>query len=51
MVNKIGSIEVDKYVDLAVLEKNPFDVAPRDVAEVKALVTMMNGRFTHRSGL
>ena len=31
MEDKIGSLEVGKYADLVVLEKNPFDVDPLDV--------------------
>jgi predicted amidohydrolase YtcJ len=32
-------------------KKNVFDVAPRDIADVKAQATMMDGKFTHRDGL
>jgi predicted amidohydrolase YtcJ len=51
MEDKIGTLEVGKYADIVVLEKNLFDVGPRDVAHVKVLAAMMDGRFTHRSGL
>ena len=51
MENKIGSIEVGKYADLVILEKNLFDVEPRDIADVKVLATMMDGKFTHRDGI
>ena len=49
MEDKIGSIEVGKYADLVILEKNLFDVKPRDIADVKVLATMMDGKFTYRS--
>ena len=47
MEDKIGSIEVGKYADLVILEQDLFDVAPRNIADVKVVATMMNGRFTH----
>lgn len=46
MEKKIGSLEVGKYADLVVLEKDPHDVAPRDIADIKVLKTMMDGKFT-----
>ena len=51
MEDKVGSLEVGKLADLVVLEKNLFDVEPRDISEVKVLATMMDGKFTHRDGL
>ena len=51
MEDKIGSLEVGKYADIVILEKNLFDVAPRDIADVKVLATMMDGVFTHRDGI
>ncbi|MGI9329301.1 MAG: amidohydrolase family protein, partial [Gammaproteobacteria bacterium] len=51
MEDKIGSLEVGKYADIVVIEKNLFDVAPRDIADVKVQATMMDGRFTHRDGI
>lgn len=44
---KIGSLEVGKYADLVVLDKNPFDVDPIQISSIDTLMTMMNGRFTH----
>ena len=51
MEDKIGSLEVGKYADLVILEQNLFDVALRDIADVRVLATMMDGRFTHRDGM
>ena len=51
MEDKIGSIEVGKYADLVVLERNLFEIEPNEIAETRVLATMMNGRFTHREGL
>ena len=51
MEDKVGSLEVGKYADLVILEKNLFDVKPDDIANVKVMGTMMNGQFTHREGI
>ncbi|MEX0281606.1 MAG: amidohydrolase [Arenibacterium sp.] len=51
MQDKIGSIEVGKYADLVVLDRDITTVAPRDISEIKVLGTVMDGRFTHRDGM
>ncbi|MBY6191714.1 amidohydrolase [Microbulbifer agarilyticus] len=51
MEDKVGSIEVGKYADLVILEKNIFDVKPSEIADTKVVGTMMDGRFTFRDGL
>jgi len=51
MQEKIGTIEVGRYADLVVLDKDITDVAPRDISNIKVLGTVMDGRFTHREGL
>jgi predicted amidohydrolase YtcJ len=43
-----GSIEVGKFADLAVLQENLFDVPAREIHATPIVMTMMNGRFTHR---
>lgn len=47
MENKIGSIEVGKYADFVVLDKNLFDVQPDKIVDVKVWATMMDGKFTY----
>jgi predicted amidohydrolase YtcJ len=42
-----GSIEVGKYADLVVLEKNLFNVPANEIHKTPVVMTMMNGRFTH----
>jgi predicted amidohydrolase YtcJ len=49
MEDKLGSIAVGKYADLVILEKNLFDVEPREIADVKVVATMMDGKFTYRA--
>jgi predicted amidohydrolase YtcJ len=51
MEKRIGSIEPGKYADLVVVEKNLFEVPVDQIAETAVLATMMNGRFTHNTGL
>ena len=51
MEDKIGSLEVGKYADLIVLDRNLFEIDPADLSEVKVQATMMDGRFTHREGI
>lgn len=46
--NKIGSLEVGKYADVVVLDGNPFEVEPAKIKDIDVLMTMMDGRFTHR---
>jgi hypothetical protein len=50
MEDRIGSIEVGKYADLVILEKNLFDLDPHDIADVKVEATMMDGTFTYQAG-
>ncbi len=45
----IGSIEVGKRADLIVVDRNPFDLSPEEIAETPVLTTMMNGQITHRA--
>ncbi len=51
MENRIGSLEVGKYADLVVLDKNLFDVPVEDIHNVKVMGTILNGDFTFRDGL
>lgn len=48
MEDKIGSLEVGKYADVVVLDGNPFEVEPAEIKDIDVLMTMMDGRFTHR---
>lgn len=38
-----GSIEVGKYADLVVLDRNPFDLPSSEIREAKVLLTMVEG--------
>jgi hypothetical protein len=49
MEDKLGSIEIGNYADLVILEKNLFDVEPGEIADVKVVATMMDGRYTFQA--
>ena len=42
-----GSIEVGKYADLIVLDRNLFDIDPADISEASVLLTMIEGEVVH----
>ena len=43
MEDKIGSIEVGKYADMVVFDKNLFEIEPHTIHDVKVYETIMNG--------
>ena len=45
--DKIGSVEVGKYADLVVWDRDPLTVATEELKEMKALLTLMNGDAVH----
>lgn len=49
MDHKLGSIEVGKYADLVILEKDLFDIPVSEIHSVKVCETIMNGRTTYRA--
>lgn len=44
-----GSIEVGKYADLIVLDRNLFDIAAADISETQVLLTLLEGKPVHGS--
>ncbi len=42
-----GSIEVGKRADLAVLDRNLFDIQPSEISDTKVLVTLFEGKPVH----
>lgn len=42
-----GSLTPGKLADLAILEKDPHDVAPESIKDIKVLRTILGGRTTH----
>jgi predicted amidohydrolase YtcJ len=45
-----GSIRVGKYADFVVLEKDPREVDPMTLKDVRVVRTVLGGRTTHRLG-
>lgn len=48
MADKIGSIEVGKFADLVVLDRNPFKTLPEQLRDVKAEATYVHGRLIYQ---
>ena len=48
MEDRIGSIEVGKYADLVILERDLFEVPPEDITDVQVTATLMDGKYTYR---
>lgn len=49
MEDKLGSIEVGKYADLVILEKNIFDIPVSEIHKVKVCETIMDGKTVYRN--
>ena len=46
--DQTGSLEVGKFADLAILDKNLFEVPVKDIGKVKVLRTILAGRTVYR---
>lgn len=42
-----GSIEVGKMADLVVLSKNPHEISPKQIKNIKALMTVVDGKIVY----
>ena len=51
MERDVGSIEVGKFADLVVLERNLFETPSHDIHNTKVVMTVMNGRVTHEKAV
>jgi predicted amidohydrolase YtcJ len=47
--DKIGSIEVGKYADLAVWDRNLYDVPAAEIRDLRCEMTLFNGRIVYRN--
>jgi predicted amidohydrolase YtcJ len=45
--NETGSIEVGKLADLAILDRNLFDIPTTEISDAKVLVTLFEGKTVH----
>jgi predicted amidohydrolase YtcJ len=48
--NSRGSIEVGKFADLVVLDRDYLTVPIEEIANTKVLLTMVGGRIVHAAG-
>lgn len=49
MEDKIGSIEVGKYADMVVWKEDPYTIPEDKLKELKAFMTIVNGKIVYRS--
>ena len=49
MEDEIGSIEVDKLADLAVLDRDYFTVPDEDLERIRSVLTLVGGQIVHDS--
>ncbi len=45
--DRTGSIEVGKLADLIVVDRNPFEVAPSELSELRVELTLLEGEAVH----
>ena len=43
----VGSLSVGKQADLVVMDADPFEVAPAEIADIPVAATMVAGQATH----
>jgi predicted amidohydrolase YtcJ len=47
--DRVGSLEVGKLADLAVLSQDVFSASPGDIAKTRVTLTMVGGRIVYGS--
>ncbi len=46
----VGSLEVGKFADLIIIDRDIFKIAPRDIAQTKVQFTMVGGTPVYTAG-
>jgi predicted amidohydrolase YtcJ len=49
MEDKIGSIEIGKYADLVAWDKDLYNIPSRELQNIKATLTLLNGKIVYQS--
>ena len=49
--DEVGTIEPGKLADLAILERDLFEVPPREIGEVDVVMTLLEGAVVHDAGI
>ncbi len=44
---QVGSIEVGKFADMIVLDRNPFDIPETEISECKVQLTLLDGKVVY----
>ena len=44
----IGTLEVEKYADIIVVDRNLFKIDPAEILDAKVVLTMSAGRITYK---
>ena len=47
--HKIGSLEVGKYADIAVWDKNLYTVSPDEIKDLKCQMTLFGGEIVYQA--
>ncbi len=50
MEDKLGSLEVGKLADVAVLDRDYFSVPEADIRKIRSVLTVVGGRVVHEAG-
>ncbi|MBK7266678.1 MAG: amidohydrolase family protein [Ignavibacteriales bacterium] len=48
MEDRLGSIEVGKYADFTILEKNIFTIDPEEIKDAGVLYTIVDGKIVYK---
>ena len=48
---EIGSIEVGKYADFIIIDKDIFNINPIDIEDTKVLMTILGGELVYKDGI
>ena len=49
IADRVGSIEVGKYADMVILEKNLFEIPLEEIHKVKVCETIMDGKTIYKA--